>query len=46
MIMSPKRSPLAFFTLVYALSIPFWITGALAASQLLPALPISALGFI
>ncbi len=40
------RSPLAFFVLVFALSIPFWVAGALTARQLLPALPISALGFL
>jgi membrane protease YdiL (CAAX protease family) len=32
--------------LVYTLSIPFWVAGALTTSQLLPALPISALGFV
>ena len=43
----PRRSsPLAFFVLVFALSIPFWALGALSAVQLLPALPISALGFV
>jgi membrane protease YdiL (CAAX protease family) len=35
-----------FFGLVFALSIPFWVVGALSASQLLPALPISALAFL
>jgi uncharacterized protein len=35
-----------FFGLVFALSIPFWVAGALSASQLLPALPISALAFL
>jgi CAAX protease family protein len=43
---SRKRSPLAFFGLVFALSIPFWGVGALSARQLLPALPISAIAFI
>lgn len=43
---SHHRSPLKFFVLVFALSIPFYIAGALALRQLLPALPISALGFI
>lgn len=41
-----QRSPLAFFVLVFALSIPFWAAGALTARQLLPALPIRALGFL
>ncbi len=41
-----KKSPLTFFLLVFALSIPFWTLGALAAgwANILPAkLPISAL---
>ncbi|MEQ1676426.1 MAG: type II CAAX endopeptidase family protein [Chitinophagaceae bacterium] len=41
-----KRAPLNFFLLVYALSIPFWILGALApdTTKILPIkLPISAL---
>jgi uncharacterized protein len=46
MITSSRRLPLTFFVLVFALSIPFWAAGALMAGQLLPALPISALGFI
>jgi len=46
MITSPKRSPLAFFILVFAFSIPFWAVGSLTTSQLLPALPVSALGFL
>jgi hypothetical protein len=37
---------LTFFVLVFVLSIPFWAAGALSASQLLPALLISALGFL
>ena len=40
------KSPFRFFGLVFALSVPFWAAGALTARQLLPALPISALGFI
>ncbi len=35
-----------FFVLTFALSIPFWIAGALTNLQLLPALPVSALGVI
>ena len=38
-----SRSPLRFFALVYALSIPFWILGAAAPVELLPGLPVSAL---
>lgn len=37
------RSPLGFFALVYALSIPFWILGAAAPVELLAGLPVSAL---
>lgn len=44
--MLPSKSALRFFALVFALSIPFWVAGALTARQLLPALPISALGFL
>src|SRR5712691_1890130 len=40
------RSPLPFFLLVFALSLPFWLAGALTSSQLLPALPVSALAFL
>lgn len=36
------RSPLAFFLLVVALCIPFWLVG-LTGMQLLPGLPVSAL---
>jgi len=46
MITSPKRSSLIFFLLVLALSIPFWVAGALTSRHLLPALPISALAFL
>jgi membrane protease YdiL (CAAX protease family) len=37
------RSPLTFFLLVYALSIPLWLLGALTGIQLMEGLPISAL---
>ncbi|MGB8699076.1 MAG: CPBP family glutamic-type intramembrane protease [Thermosynechococcaceae cyanobacterium] len=40
---SRNRSPLAYFILTFALSIPFWIAGALTHVQILPALPVSAL---
>lgn len=38
-----KRSPLKFFLLVFALSIPFWLIGAVIPLQLLPGLPVSSL---
>jgi membrane protease YdiL (CAAX protease family) len=39
----PGRSPWAYFALVFALAVPFWIAGAVTGRQLLPGLPISAL---
>ena len=40
------RSPLKFFLLVFALSVPFaWLGGA-TALQLHPGIPVSALGFV
>lgn len=41
-----NRSPLTYFVLTFALSIPFWIAGALTNRQLLPAIPVSALGLL
>lgn len=41
-----SRTPLKFFVLVFALSLPFYAAGALTARALLPALPVSALGFV
>ncbi len=38
-----SRSPLKFFVLVFALSIPFWLIGALTGLQLFPGLPLSSL---
>ena len=38
------RSPLKFFLLVFALSIPFWLMGGLTGLQLMPGLSVSALG--
>lgn len=38
-----STSLLTFFLLVFALSLPFWLAGALTAFQLLPSLPVSAL---
>ncbi|MEP7188044.1 MAG: CPBP family intramembrane glutamate endopeptidase, partial [Roseiflexaceae bacterium] len=40
------RSSLTYIVLTFALSIPFWIAGALTNLQLLPAIPISALGIV
>ncbi len=40
---SEKRSPLKFFLLVFTLSIPLWLIGALTPLQLLPGLPVSSL---
>lgn len=40
---TPIRSPLNFFLLVFALSIPFWLAGALSDMQLMPGLSVSAL---
>jgi len=37
------RSPLTYFALVYALSIPFWWIGAATGLQLVPGLPVAAL---
>lgn len=43
-ISTSKRSPWLFFLLVVVLSIPFWVLGAISASQPLPiSVPISAL---
>ena len=39
LIASPSKSPLRFFLLVFALSLPFYLAGALTPFQLLPALP-------
>jgi membrane protease YdiL (CAAX protease family) len=38
-----KRSPLKFFLLVFTLSIPLWLIGAVTPLQLLPGLPVSSL---
>jgi uncharacterized protein len=45
-IASRSRSTLTFFLLVFALSLPFWLAGALTRVQLLPGLPISSLMFV
>jgi membrane protease YdiL (CAAX protease family) len=41
-----RRSPLAFFALVAALSVPFALLGSATRLQLMPGIPISALGFV
>lgn len=45
-IVSRSRSPLKFFLLVFALSIPFWLIGAVTGLQLLPGLPVSSLSLV
>ena len=42
-ILNNRRSPLKFFALVFALSVPFWLLGAVTDVQLMPTLPVSAL---
>jgi membrane protease YdiL (CAAX protease family) len=37
-----RRSPVIYFLLLFALSSPFWIFGAVMGEQLLPGLPVSA----
>lgn len=44
--MKLDRSPLTYFVLTFALSIPFWIAGAFSDFQILPGIPISALGLL
>lgn len=38
-----RGSPLKFFLLVFAFSIPLWLIGAVTPLQLLPGLPVSSL---
>ena len=40
---SLKRSPRTFFVLVFALSLPFWLAGALTSFQVLLSQPVTAL---
>jgi membrane protease YdiL (CAAX protease family) len=40
---SMSKPPFSFFPLVFALSIPIWLAGALTEHQLLPGLPVSSL---
>jgi membrane protease YdiL (CAAX protease family) len=42
-IASRRRSLLKFFLLVLALSLPFWLVGAVTGLQLLPGIPVSSL---
>lgn len=37
------RSPMRFFLLIFALSTPFWLFGAMTGLQLMPGLSVSAL---
>jgi uncharacterized protein len=41
-----RRSPLKFFLLVFALSIPFALIGAVTGLQLYPGIPVTALAFV
>jgi membrane protease YdiL (CAAX protease family) len=41
-----SRSPLRFFLLVFALTIPFWLLGAIVGYQILPGVPVSAFMFV
>ena len=41
---APKKSVLHFFVLVFVLSLPFWLVAIRYPVQLLPGLPLSALG--
>ena len=45
-IVTESSSPLAFFLLVFALSVPFWLAGAVMSLRLLPGIPVSALMFV
>lgn len=45
-ITSQGKSPLSFFLLVFALTLPFWLAGALTSFQLLPGIPVSGLAFL
>lgn len=41
-----RRSPVKFFVLVLAFSLPFWLAGFLTSFQLMPGVPVSALMFV
>jgi len=40
---SPRRSPLKFCLLVFAVSLPFWLADPLVGHQLVPGVPVTAL---
>jgi CAAX protease family protein len=42
----PRKSPLSFFLLVFALSLPFLLAGALTSFQLLPGIPVSGFAIL
>ncbi|MBG0817553.1 type II CAAX prenyl endopeptidase Rce1 family protein [Planomonospora sp. ID82291] len=44
--MPPPQSPFAFFALVFALSAPFLVLGALGGPHILPGVPLSGLAFL
>jgi hypothetical protein len=41
-----NRSPLNVFSLVFALSIPFWLIGAVTDLRLMPGLSVPVLNFL
>ena len=41
-IASNGKSPLIFFILIFVLSVPFWLVGAVTSSEVLPGLPMSS----
>ncbi|MBI1212276.1 MAG: CPBP family intramembrane metalloprotease [Alphaproteobacteria bacterium] len=43
---SARQSPLAFFVLLFVLTVPFWILGWASGQELLPKLPLSALAVV
>src|SRR5215213_3408320 len=45
-ITTQRRSPLRFFLLVFALSIPFALIGEVTGLQLYPGIPVTALAFV
>jgi len=46
LITEPRKSPLRFFLLVFALSLPFLLAGALTSFQLLPGIPVSGFAIL
>lgn len=46
MVEPPSRSPLAFILLVFALTVPFLVVGAVTGFDLLPGLPLAAFGTV